>query len=89
MIVSPKAAEAEGKDFRLKPVCAGPFSFVERVPQDHITLERFPQYWDAANIHLDRRDLSDHPRQLDPARQPAGRAAPNWSNTSCRPMWTR
>ncbi len=54
MIVSPKAAEAAGKDFQLKPVCAGPFRFVERVAQDHITLERFPQYWDAANIHLDR-----------------------------------
>ena len=54
MIVSPKAAEAAGKDFQLKPVCAGPFSFVERVPLDHITLQRFPQYWDAANIHLDR-----------------------------------
>src|SRR3954451_1340351 len=54
MIVSPKAAEAAGKDFTLKPVCAGPFRFVERVPQDHITLERFPQYWDAANIKLDR-----------------------------------
>ena len=54
MIVSPTAAQAEGKDFGLKPVCAGPFKFVERVPQDHITLERFPQYWDAANIHLDR-----------------------------------
>jgi peptide/nickel transport system substrate-binding protein len=24
------------------------------VPQDHITLERFPQYWNAAAIHLDR-----------------------------------
>ena len=54
MIVSPKAAEAAGKDFTLKPVCAGPFRFVERVAQDHITLERFPQYWDAANIRLDR-----------------------------------
>ena len=54
MIISPKAAEAAGKDFQLKPVCAGPFRFVERVPLDHITLERFPQYWDAANIHLDR-----------------------------------
>jgi len=54
MIVSPKAAEAEGKDFGLKPVCAGPFRFVERVPQDRIVLERFPQYWDAGNIHLDR-----------------------------------
>ena len=54
MIVSPTAAEAEGRDFQLKPVCAGPFRFVDRVAQDHITLERFPQYWDAANIHLDR-----------------------------------
>ena len=54
MIVSPKAAEAAGKDFQLKPVCAGPFRFVERVAQDHITLERFAQYWDAANIHLDQ-----------------------------------
>jgi peptide/nickel transport system substrate-binding protein len=54
MIVSPKAAEAAGKDFQLHPVCAGPFKFVERVPQDHITLEKFPQYWDAKNIHLDR-----------------------------------
>ncbi len=54
MIVSPKAAEAAGKDFGLHPVCAGPFRFVERVPQDRIVLERFPQYWDAAAIKLDR-----------------------------------
>jgi peptide/nickel transport system substrate-binding protein len=52
MIVSPKAAEAEGKDFGLHPVCAGPFSFAERVAQDHITLDRFPGYWDAKNIHF-------------------------------------
>jgi len=54
MIVSPKAAEAEGKDFALHPVCAGPYSFVERVPQDHITLQRFPDYWDADRIKIDR-----------------------------------
>ncbi|WP_158743104.1 ABC transporter substrate-binding protein [Acidisphaera sp. L21] len=35
-------------------VCAGPFSFVERVAQDHITLQRFPGYWNAANVSLDR-----------------------------------
>jgi peptide/nickel transport system substrate-binding protein len=52
MIVSPTAAEAAGKDFGLKPVCAGPFKFVERVAQDHITMERFPDYWDAKNIHF-------------------------------------
>ncbi len=54
MIVSPTAAEAAGKDFGLHPVCAGPFKFVERVTLDHITVERFAQYWDAKNIHLDR-----------------------------------
>jgi peptide/nickel transport system substrate-binding protein len=54
MMVSPKAAEAEGKDFGTHPVCAGPFRFVERVAQDHISVERFPGYWDAARIHYDR-----------------------------------
>ena len=54
MIVSPKAAEAEGKNFALHPVCAGPYSFVERVAQDHLTLQRFPDYWDAKDIHIDR-----------------------------------
>ncbi len=54
MIVAPKAAEAAGKDFGLHPVCAGPFKFTERVAQDRIVLDRFPGYWDAANIHFDR-----------------------------------
>jgi peptide/nickel transport system substrate-binding protein len=52
MIVSPKAAEAAGKDFALHPVCAGPFKFTERVAQDRIVLDRFPDYWDAKNIHF-------------------------------------
>jgi peptide/nickel transport system substrate-binding protein len=54
MIVSPKAAEAAGRNFGNNPVCAGPFRFVERVPQERIVLERFPEYWDAANIHIAR-----------------------------------
>ena len=54
MIVSPKAAEASGRDFGNRPVCAGPFRLVERVAQDRIVLEKFPGYWDAARIHLDR-----------------------------------
>jgi peptide/nickel transport system substrate-binding protein len=54
MIVSPKAAEAEGKDFALHPVCAGPMKFVERVAQDRIVLERFPDYWNKDAIHLDK-----------------------------------
>ena len=35
-------------------MCSGPFRFVERVAQDHITLERFPGYWDAGSVHFDR-----------------------------------
>jgi peptide/nickel transport system substrate-binding protein len=54
MIVSPKAAAEAGDKFGLKPVCAGPFKFVERVQQDRILLEKFPQYWNAANVHIDR-----------------------------------
>jgi peptide/nickel transport system substrate-binding protein len=54
MILPPKAAEAGGKEFGLHPVCAGPFRFIERVAQDHITLERFPEYWDAPRIHYER-----------------------------------
>jgi peptide/nickel transport system substrate-binding protein len=54
MIVAPKAAQAEGDKFGNKPVCAGPFRFVERVPQDRIVLERFPDYWNKSAIHFDR-----------------------------------
>src|SRR5262245_51110419 len=41
MMVSPKAAEAAGDKFGLKPVCAGPYKFVERVQQDRIVVEKF------------------------------------------------
>jgi peptide/nickel transport system substrate-binding protein len=54
MIVSPKAAEAAGANFGTKPVCAGPFKFVERVAQRHIIVEKFADYWDKANVHIDR-----------------------------------
>ena len=54
MIVSPKAAQAEGDKFGAKPVCAGPFRFVERIAQDRIVLERFPNYWNKGEIHFDR-----------------------------------
>ena len=54
MILPPKVAEQLGKDFASHPVCSGPFKFVDRVPQDHVTLERFADYWDAKDIHFDR-----------------------------------
>ena len=54
MIVSPRAAEAAGRNFGNRPVCAGPMRFVERVAQERIVLDRFPEYWDAGRIHLNR-----------------------------------
>jgi peptide/nickel transport system substrate-binding protein len=54
MMVSPKAAQAEGDKFGAKPVCSGPFRFVERVAQDKIVLERYPNYWNKGEIHLDK-----------------------------------
>jgi peptide/nickel transport system substrate-binding protein len=54
MMVSPKAAKAAGDKFGLHPVCAGPYKFVERVPQDRIVVEKFSDYWDKANVFIDR-----------------------------------
>jgi peptide/nickel transport system substrate-binding protein len=54
MMVSPKAALSEGDKFGAKPVCSGPFRFVERVAQDRIVLERYPNYWNKGEIHFDR-----------------------------------
>jgi peptide/nickel transport system substrate-binding protein len=54
MMVSPKAAKAEGDKFGLHPVCAGPYKFVERVQQDRIVLEKFADYWNKDNVFIDR-----------------------------------
>jgi peptide/nickel transport system substrate-binding protein len=54
MIVSPKAAQAEGDKFGAKPVCTGPYKFVERAAQDRIVLERYPGYWRKNDVHFDR-----------------------------------
>jgi peptide/nickel transport system substrate-binding protein len=54
MMVSPKAAEAAGEKFGARPVCSGPFRFVERIAQDRIVLERFSNYWNKGEIHFDR-----------------------------------
>ena len=54
MMVSPKAAEAAGDKFGLKPVCAGPYRFVERVQQDRIVVEKFADYWNKDNVFVDK-----------------------------------
>ena len=53
-MISPKAARVAGDNFGSRPVCAGPFKFVERVAQDRIVVERFADYWDKDKIGLDR-----------------------------------
>jgi len=54
MMVSPKAAEASGDKFALHPVCAGPYKFVERVPQDRIVVEKFADYWNKDQVFIDK-----------------------------------
>ena len=88
MIVSPKAAEAAGKDFGLHPVCTGPFKFVERVAQDRIVLERFADYWNEDAIHFDR--VIYQPMRTARSGWPTCRPAPSTlRNTSCRPTSPR
>ena len=53
MMLSPTAFERTGLDFGLNPVCSGPFSFVERIQQDRIVLERYEGYWNADAINID------------------------------------
>jgi peptide/nickel transport system substrate-binding protein len=54
MMVAPEAAQQAGDKFGLRPVCAGPYKFVERVQQDRIVFEKFQDYWNKANVHIDR-----------------------------------
>src|SRR6201996_1806224 len=54
MMVSPKAAKEEGDKFGLHPVCAGPYKFVERVPQDRMVFEKFADYWNKDNVFIDK-----------------------------------
>jgi len=54
MMVSPKAATAAGDKFGANPVCSGPFKFVERVAQDRIVLERYPNYWNKGQVFLEK-----------------------------------
>ncbi len=49
---SPKILGLPRDQIAAHPVCAGPFAFQNRIAQDHITLRRWPGYWNAKAIHL-------------------------------------
>ncbi|MFC7399807.1 ABC transporter substrate-binding protein [Chelatococcus sp. GCM10030263] len=53
MMMSPTAISKAGAEIGRHPVCAGPFEFVERVPQDRIALKRFDKYWNKDQVFLD------------------------------------
>ena len=52
MIMSPKALSSA--DFGQKPICSGPYKFVERVQNDRIVLEKFADHWNAKNFNFER-----------------------------------
>ena len=54
MPISPTAANKLGDKFATAPVCVGPWSFVERVPQDRIVLEKSTHYFDPGQARFDR-----------------------------------
>jgi peptide/nickel transport system substrate-binding protein len=54
MMMSPKALKEAGDKFGQKPVCAGPYKFVERLQQDRIVVEKFADYWNKDQVHIDR-----------------------------------
>lgn len=41
-------------DVGARPVCTGPYKFVERVQNDRIVLDKFTDHWEAANYSFDR-----------------------------------
>jgi peptide/nickel transport system substrate-binding protein len=55
MIVSPTAAAAMSADaFAAAPVCAGPYTLAEYLPQERVVLEKFADHWRADEYSFDR-----------------------------------
>ena len=54
MMLSPKAMLRLGPNIENELPCAGPFKLTQRVAQDRIVVDRFPGYWNAPAIALDR-----------------------------------
>jgi peptide/nickel transport system substrate-binding protein len=59
-IASPKAA-ADPAKLDQSPVGAGPFVVTQLIPGTKAVLKKNPDYWDAANIHIDNVELDSAP----------------------------
>ncbi len=46
LLISPTAVEEHGEDVGRNPVGTGPYTFAEWQGNEHVTLERNPDYWD-------------------------------------------
>lgn len=54
LILSPSALKKQGDKYGVSPSGGtGPFKFVEYAQDDHITVERNPNYWDTGKPYLD------------------------------------
>jgi peptide/nickel transport system substrate-binding protein len=54
MPVSPTQVKKLDDKFGTAPVCVGPWTYVERVPQDRIVLDKSPHYFDPGQARFDR-----------------------------------
>ncbi|PPK66649.1 ABC transporter substrate-binding protein [Actinokineospora auranticolor] len=59
-VASPKAA-ADPAKLDQNPIGAGPFTITQLVPGTKAVLKKNPDYWDAANIHIDTVELVSAP----------------------------
>ncbi len=64
--LGPKAGQVPSpavkpEDLKQNPIGAGPYKVTEFVDGDHVFLTKNPDYWDAANIHVDRIEFYPKP----------------------------
>ncbi|HVV10480.1 ABC transporter substrate-binding protein [Amycolatopsis sp.] len=59
-VASPKAAQDPAK-LDQNPVGAGPFVLTQLIPGTKAVFKKNPDYWDAANIHIDSVELTSAP----------------------------